>query len=302
MCEEMNPRWAQGSGAVDQRFPYDQCAVGWWGCGTISALGALVILSAEGRATAGSEGSDTRIDRFCRLLRTDHSFKIRALSAKKLGELDDASAQGLPKIVAALTDGLVDDNALVRGLCIKGLVRHRALGAVGRLTYLARFDPEDAVKNAAEDAIAELKRQASLHPRDPEHRPRKHGPVTLSIGSVQVEPTPELSRHVADLLKAIVRDAVEDQIEPHKPAIFPREDPDLRLDVTIACSITSEQNLQVEVRVVLVQLPDAHLRHASRAMARTKHDKRRSNELERQLALKAASRAVSDALALVYGS
>jgi hypothetical protein len=262
------------------------------------AASALLVLTPEEIASASE--LDSRIEKFCLLLKKDPSFKIRALSAKKLSGLANEGAASDPRVIDALTSCLADDNALVRGICIKGLVKHRAHGAVGRLTYLARFDSEDAVKNAAEDAIAELKRQASLRPRAPDHRPRKDGPVTVSIGRVEVEPAPGLSTQVATLLQQIVRDSIEDQIEPHKPAIFPREDPDLRLDVTIACRVAEGQNLQVEVRVVLVEIPGAHLRHASRAMART-NAKKRSKQLERDLAIKAASRAVSDALALVYG-
>jgi hypothetical protein len=268
-----------------------------------SAIGALLVLAIVGSgriAVASDEGVDGRIEKFCHLLRNDPSFRIRALSAKKLSGFAAEGMRSDRRIVDALTSCLVDDNALVRGICIKGLVKHRAHGSVGRLTYLARFDSEDAVKNAAEDAIAELKRQASLQNNEPEHRPRKGGAVTVSIGRVEVEKSEGLSAPVASFLKDVVRDAVEDQIEPHKPAIFPREDPDLRLDVTVASRITDGSTLQVEVRVILVQLPGAHLRHASRAMARVKNDKRRSKELERDLAVKAASRAVSDALALVY--
>ena len=264
-------------------------------------LVSLLIFGSVRIASATTPDLGSRIESFSRLLRNDPSFKIRALSAKKLATLADQGARSDPRIIGALTSCLTDDNAVVRGLCIKGLVKHRSHASVGKLTYLARFDPEDAVKNAAEDAIAELKRQASLRPREPQHRPRKTGPLTLSVGKVEVEQTPGLSTQVADLLRQIVRDSIEDQIEPHKPAIFPREDPDLRLDVAIACHLTDGQNLQVEVRVTLVEIPGAHLRHASRAMARTKNAKKRSKDLERQLAVKAASRAVSDALALVYG-
>jgi hypothetical protein len=264
-------------------------------------LVSLAIFGSARIAFASSPDHASRIESFSRLLRNDPAFKIRALAAKKLSGLADEGARSDPRIIDALTACLTDDNAVVRGLCIKGLVKHRSHASVGKLTYLARFDPEDAVKNAAEDGIAELKRQASLHPREPEHRPRKAGPLTLSIGKVEIDPSPGLSTQVASLLKQIVRDSIEDQIEPHKPAIFPREDPDLRLDVAIGCHLTDGQNLQVEVRVTLVEIPGAHLRHASRAMARTKNTKTRSKDLERQLAVKAASRAVSDALALVYG-
>lgn len=263
----------------------------------------MVLLIAMGSGgLANAEDLRARIDKFSRLLREDTSFRIRALSAKKLTGMADEGARGDRRVVDALTACLADDVALVRALCIKGLVKHRSSASVGKLTYLARFDPEDAVKNAAEDAIAELKRQATVARTEPQHRPRKAGPMTVSVGRVEFESAPGVSTQVASLLKKIVRDAVEDQIEPHKPAIFPREDPDLRMDVTIAYR---QAEGQLEVRVTLVQLPGAHLRHASRAMARTKGGTKKGSsapsELERQLALKAASRAVSDALALVYG-
>lgn len=267
----------------------------------VLALASMVlILGSEHPAFAGK--LDRRIAKFAHLVKEDRSFKIRALAAKKLGELAQAGARGDRRIVSALIACLEDDNGIVRGMCVRALSRHRALSAVGRLTYVARFDPEDAVKNAAEDAIAELKRQASLHRRRPKHRPRKRGPVTVAVGRVDVEDSPNLSRQIANLLRQTVRDAVEDQIEPHKPAIFPREDPDLRLDVTIARKVADGSgDLQVEVRVVLMQMPEAHLRHASRALARTKQGRAHASvALEKKLALKAVSRAVSDALALVY--
>jgi HEAT repeat protein len=241
---------------------------------------------------------DGRIEKYARLLASDASFKIRAVAAQKLTTLADEDGLGDPRIVAALTHGLTDDSAIVRGVCVKGLAKHHALGAIGRLTYLAKFDPDDSVQMAAEDSIEAIKRMASVRAKPPEHRPRKSGPITVEIGRVDVEPSPGLTTQVADSLRSTVRDAVEDQIEPHKPAIFPREDPDLRMDVTVARS-RHGNDIQVEVRVTLVQLPDANLRHASRALARTK-TKSAPTSLDRKLALEAVTRAVSDALAMVY--
>jgi hypothetical protein len=276
--------------------------VGWSGRRAIVVLCFLGAIASQRIAFASGDDLNSRIEKFSRLLRNDPSYKIRALSAKKISSMANEGARGDRRLIEALTACLVDDNALVRGICVKGLVKHGAHGSVGRLTYLARFDTEDAVKNAAEDAIAELKRQATVRDEEPAHRPRRGGPITVSMGRVEVENAPGLSTQVAGALKQTVLDAVEDQIEPHKPAIFPREDPDLRMDVTVATRVTPDQQLQVEVRVILVQLPGKHLRHASRALARTKNDKRRSKELEHDLALKAASRAVSDAMAMVYSA
>lgn len=261
------------------------------------------ILGSVGIASADTI-LDSRIQKYGRLVRTDRSFKIRALAARKLSALADQGVRGDPRIIGTLTAGLQDENALVRGMCIKGLTKHRAHGAAGRLTYLARFDPEDAVKNAAADAIEILKRHARVRPKRPTHRPSNAGPITVSLGRVVVEDAPDLTGPNKNVLRQTVRDAVEHQIQPHKPAIFPGQDSDLRLDVTVSRRVAEGTgDIQVEVRVVLVQMPEKHLRHTSRALARTKaKQKRPSSSLETQLALKALSRAVSDALALVYGS
>ncbi len=112
--------------------------------------------------------------------------------------------------------------------------------------------------------------------------------------------------HAAPALLDAIKDAIDDLIEPRRPALWPREDPDVRIDITLVRSEDSSprvHNIRYEARVVVVELPGANLRHASNATA-TVHAKGRPQEsqlkrLEKELALKATTRAVSEALALL---
>ncbi len=261
-------------------------------------LGALLSLGFAERSAEATDPSD-RAERLARILRDDSSFKIRALAAKRLGALLERDRHPNKTAVRALVDGLADDNEFVRGVCAHALAGHVDRGTKSRLERVATDDSSRAVRVAARKSADRIGKHLELR-RSIAREGRR---VKIELGRVELARDPSTN---ADLVHAI-RNAIEDRIEPHRPAIMPRESANVRIDVIVA-RVTSEPGaaqIGFEARVVLIELPGANLRHASIATASTKGSRRRGKkreELEQRLALQAVNRAVDEALFSLLGS
>lgn len=253
-------------------------------------LVALVISATS--AYGSPEGSETIRARLLEAIAQDPSIKLRALAAKRLGEL----APERPDRVAedALIQALNDGSPLVRAMAARALGERSAQRARPSLSSLAARDSDQVVRTEANRALERLVPPAPAPVLPERRRTVELGQVELSEGTTAEE---------AQALKASLRDLVETQLEPHLPALFPREDPGYRLNVRVRRDrITGDRGVEIrcEVSVLVVELPNAHLRHAAQARAsgtsRTRGS-RHLTDLETKVAKEATHVAVKEALA-----
>lgn len=264
---------------------------------TICAIVLAIVCAGAPAAYAADAEMDARIARLSALLRNDSSFKVRAYAARQLGALSAIGGKKDPRAIAALNDGLRDEDPVVRAVAADALGKHDAADALQMLEKLAKADENELVRRAAASTIARLRQIAS--PRDETSAPRPRRVHRVELGTVELEGTA--------FLVAAVTDAIEALIEPHRPAMFPRESPDVRLEVRVTRVQAKPPpaggvGLAFEAHCVLVDLPGAQLRRASNATASAHTTKRGSSaiaSLEKELALKAATRAVTEALAML---
>jgi hypothetical protein len=271
-----------------------------------------------GTARAGDADHDRRIDELCTLLKDDPSFKVRASAARQLGNVTQLSSQDERLATNALRKALFDDAVVVRGFAAHAIGQRGARELIGELQALRLRDDNEFVRTAASNAIDTLKSgsrsmsgrrgtsagSAELSPADRASRKKQK----VELGQVRFAAGPStrwgyLNQPGGVLIDA-VKNAIEDLIEPRRPAMWPREDPDVRLDVYVVRSedSTSAKRISYEARVTVVALPGANLRHASNARATinmTHNAQLKIHEIEKDLALKATTRAVSEALALL---
>ncbi len=249
-----------------------------------------------GPATAWAGNLRARIDNLGLKLQTDRSYKIRLLAARKLGRLSEGSAHANPRAVRALMLGLEDRNPLVRAMSAKGLGGHHAADASAVLKQLARHDPARAVRQQARKAAKRIKAPPRVALK-PQARP-----LGITLGTISVRDGPLLDSRRAAALQTRLSRAVRRRILAHRTRSTGRAAPELRIDVRIERQATRRAEVRFEVRVVLLELPTAHLRHAAKAVA---HAKPRGNEasgLEERVALEAVNRAVDDVLATAIAS
>jgi len=246
---------------------------------------------------------DRQTRELTKLLRSGKSFKIRTYAAQKLGKLALQGKRGQPQVIRSLRKGLSDDHALVRGAAARGLGRHRARSALSELSFLAKRDGNRFVRQKAATAIKNIRKSMAAQSEFATRRKNTKGrPMTVEIGKVELGRSTGLSVHNKRRLAQRVKDSAEDQIEPHKPAIFPREKADYRISMHIQRrSGGRSSEVSYEAKVVLTQLPSGNLRHASSAVATAKV-RRKTASAEEKVALKASGRAISDALDMLYGS
>lgn len=274
---------------------------------TIGAIVFALVCWLAPAAYAADAEMDARIARLSALLRNDSSFKVRAYAARQLGALSAIGGKRDPRAIAALHDGLRDEDAVVRAVAADALGKHDAAEALQMLEKLAKADENELVRRAAASTIARLRQVGSPRdtaldarpPKDETSTPRSRRPHRVELGTVELEG--------AAVLATAVTDAIEALLEPHRPAMFPRESPDVRLELRVTrvaakSPVSGGVGLAFEAHCVLVDLPGAQLRRASNATA-TAHTTKRSSgaiaSLEKELALKAATRAVTEALAML---
>ncbi len=268
----------------------------------IFTLGALlsVPFSTFGPARVDAADPEDRIERLARILEDDSSFKIRALAAQRLGGTLERGRRPNATAVRALVAGLEDTNEVVRGVCAQALGDHEDRRTLARLERLATDDTSRTVRVAARKAADRIKQRLETMRSIAVGR----GRVTIELGRVVLEREGD-TEQPRDLAQAI-RNAIEDRIEPHRPAMMPRESPDIRIDVVVARVISAPgaKEIGFEARVVLIELPGSNLRHAALATASTKSSRRgkKRAELEERLALQAVHRAVDEALFSLLGS
>src|SRR5688572_16893558 len=258
---------------------------------SFTAAVAIVCLAAPTAFAADAE-SEARISRLTSLLRQDASFKVRAYAARQLGALAGLGAYHHVRIVASLKDALTDDDPVVRAVAADSLARHGAVEALPELERMSRTEEVEVAQKASAAAAARLRNVAS--PEPVRHKKAQR----VELGRVELEGGAPLTQ--------VITDVIEELIEPHRPAMFPRESPDVRLEVLVkrvSPKLDSRGvGLAYEARVVMLQLPGAQLRRASNATATAHTTKRGSgalNALEKELAVKAATRAVTEALAML---
>jgi HEAT repeat protein len=245
-------------------------------------------------ARASDPPHDARLAKLCDLLAHDTSFKVRASAAQRLGNLTLGSADDERAAARALIEALSDRNEIVRGVAAHAIGQRNVKDARVWLVQLRDHDDNDFVRQSANAAIKTLAGEIAPAPKISRKKPQK-----VELGRVNVA-------HGSPGILDAIKDAIDDLIEPHRPALWPREDADVRIDVTIVRSEDSssrEHNIRYEARVILVQLPGANLRHASNATAtvraRGANAVQQLKALEKEVALKATTRAVSEALAML---
>lgn len=232
---------------------------------------------------------EARVHELGQRLRSDRSFKIRLLAAKKLGALAEGPARRAPVAIEALRIGLEDRAAIVRGMCTRALVAHEDRGALPALEQLARHDPDRAVRREA--------RRASERLRSLPAPALARAPLRIQLGSVSLVGSNGPAGPTTRALQARLSNAVEDKILPHRPAIFPREAAHLRMDVQVERRPSPGTEVRYEVRVLLLELPKSHLRHTAKAVARAAPRGQASRALEEKVAMEAVAKAVEDVLA-----
>lgn len=248
------------------------------------------------------------IQHLSRLARSDPSFKVRASAARRLGDLSERGAKNHPTVLLALSEALSDKDPIVRAVAAHALAAHGSPSMLAHLDRVRDRDTSELVRSAASKA-AETIRATHREAPDRAEKTRRHvhrvelGRVLFAPGApVSPRSRPDTS---PDLLEAI-RSTVDDLLEPHRPAIFPREEAEVRLDLTVyrieERNRARSRSISYEARVLLIQLPGSNLRHASNAKATTRTSNRSEREIraiERDLALKATTRAVTEALAML---
>lgn len=269
----------------------------------VFTLGALLSLGFASFAPSLASAADPedRLQRLARILADDSSFKIRALAAQRLGATLQPGRHANAAAVRALTEGLEDDHAVVRGVCAQALGGHEDRRTLARLERIATDDTVRTVRVAAKKSADRIRQRLDAK----RAIVRGHERVTIELGRVVLEREGDTEQ--PEVLARAIRNAIEDRIEPHRPAMMPRESPDIRIDVVVArvTSAPGEREIRFEARVVLIELPGSNLRHASLATASMKATRRRGKkraELEERLALQAVNRAVDEALFSLLGS
>ncbi|MBK6690348.1 MAG: HEAT repeat domain-containing protein [Deltaproteobacteria bacterium] len=237
-------------------------------------------------------GSEPIRARLLEAIAQDPSIKLRALAAKRLGEL---SPERPDRVVEdALIEALNDHSPLVRAMAARALGERSAQRGRPALMNLAARDSDEVVQDEVSRAIARLVPSAPAPVQLERRRTVELGQVELSEGTTAEE---------AQALQASLRDLVETQLEPHLPALFPREDPGYRLNVRVRRDrIAGDRGVEIrcEVSVLVVELPNAHLRHAAQARASgTSRGRgpRHLTDLETKVAKEATHVAVREALA-----
>jgi hypothetical protein len=235
-------------------------------------------------------------------LKEDSSAKLRALAAKRLGEIESLRADR--SVDQALIESLEDQEPLVRSMAARSLGLRSAVIGLPRLTSIANHDGDAVVRDEATRALAmiraaEAKRIADANrPAPAAHR------NTVELGSIAVDGA-ELTASEVGELEAGVRDLVETTLEPHLPAMFPREDAGYRFDVRVKRNrVKSDRKIEIrcEVSIVILELPSAHLRHATQAVASgssKSRGPRQISSLEARVAAEATQAAMKEALALL---
>lgn len=263
---------------------------------------SLALISAP--ADAQDPQTQVRIERLARIVAKDSSFKIRALAARRLGGLARSGDTTNTIAIGALTRCTRDDNEVVRGVCVKALGDAKASSALTLLDRIALTDRSRAVRDAAS---ASADRIRANQPRPRLVATKRTRRLTVALGRVELDQDPSVEATLQDELLRVIRSAIEDRIEPHRPAVMPRESPDLRIDVIVqrVSSDPAAREIRFEARVVIIELPGANLRHASQAIATTRGSRRKGKkrvELEERIALQAVNRAVDEALVTLLGS
>jgi hypothetical protein len=246
--------------------------------------------------------SGSQIAELCRLLRFDPSFKVRTSAARKLGELAERGQRANAEVVRALADALADSDHIVRGVSANSLGKHGSDDAVHALQLAAKKDEHPFVRESALRALETVAQRdapqaataVAVHPAvRPADKPRR-----VELGRV------EMGRATDDApgLREAISDAIDDLLGPRKPAMFPREDADVRLDVDVSRLDQASRSISYRVRVVIIELPGSKLRHAANATATASPrggSAKTRRDLEKKVALEATTRAVNDALALL---
>jgi hypothetical protein len=241
-------------------------------------------------AHAADADTEARISRLAALLATDASFKVRAYAARQLGTFASIGAKKHPEITRALSAALRDTDPIVRAIAADALGKHEATSAIKDLEKLARTDESDVVRRSSAEALKRLQQNTEVVPVVETSMPRMRRAQRVELGRVELD--------AGSPLLGAITDAVEALIEPHRPAMFPRESPDVRFEVVVK----RVAPLVFEARVLVMQLPGAHLRQASNAKASAKTTSRSAraiSKIERELALTATTRAVTEALAML---
>lgn len=197
-----------------------------------------------------------------------------------------------PAVVRALLSALRDTDPIVRAIAADALGKHDATDSIADLERLAAGDTSEIVRRSSSEALARLRHTVAALDVKPARvetsAPRSRPPQRVELGRVDA----------GSAVLGAITDAVEALIEPHRPAMFPRELPNVRLEVMVK----RVAPLVFEARVLVMQLPEAHLRQTSNAKASaqtTKRGARAMMQLERELAVTAATRAVTEALAML---
>ena len=283
-----------------------------WAIALATLIGSLSV-----RPAIAGDHEHAQVRDLSATLARDRSFKVRASAARKLGDLAESGLRKDPAIITALRAALADRDHIVRAMAVLALKKHAA--GVSDLERLAESDPSAFVREAATKAVQEINtaqqnrglagNRDRLGDRGARSTPRgatKERPQRVELGRVELASKTKGTERPKPLstsgLLTAITSTIEDLIEPRKPAMFPREDPDVRIDVTVYRVDEPSKRICYEARVTVVQLPGSNLRHASNARATTDSSPRSAKaqrDLEQQVALQATKRAVSDVLALL---
>ena len=128
------------------------------GFAACAALATMPAFAVEPRAVGGESQPtaddlsqrNTRVGYLIKLLESSSQFRVRALAASALGQLEPSSAAR-----RALTHALLDEYPAVRAAAAASLGRIGDAGQVSALRALER-DPEEPVRNAALASIGKL--------------------------------------------------------------------------------------------------------------------------------------------------
>lgn len=242
-----------------------------------------------------AETPDTaRIETLTHRLLTDRSYKIRLLAAQKLSRLCEGPTRADPRVVHALLLGLEDRHAIVRAMSARALGEHGAQAALSPLAQLSRHDPDRAVRQQAREATKALRLAAQAPP------PTRQLGITL--GSLALTDSNGGAQRPSAAFHSRLSDAVRHRLQPYRPSLAAPNPPHLRMDVRIERLRSADKEVRFEVSVVLVELPQAHLRHSAKATARAQTKGSSPAGLEDRVAMEAVQRAVDDALATAVAS
>lgn len=263
--------------------------------------GAPTLLLGVLWATAAIAGPEEPIRaRLILALREDSSVKLRALAAKRLSEI---APDRLDRTIDdALVLGLDDPAPLVRSMAARSLGVRLATSGVPRLGAIVTQDGDPVVRDEAQRSLLAIRAAQTRVPTVAPPAPQRRR--TVELGTIAVDGA-ELTAPELGELESGVRDLLETQMEPHLPAMFPREDAGYRFDVRVKrMRVRTDRKIEIrcEVSIVILELPEAHLRHATQAVA-SGTSKLRGNRqiasLETRVAKEATNAAVKEALAIL---